>query len=251
VAKSNAGDPTFLTRWPHDEDDESAEQIQFVAAIAIARKRHVALFEAQLRNEVTNGIPRTVIDGGAVQYIRDPELVGRQWLIDLLGLPDDYLRIDGKVQPLVVYEAAPAHLKIHVSRGLMPGLYGDRSEVSVRHSGGVQIIKRQSGPAKPVAAPVQKVEQSNDTAIEQQPIEQQVTVTEHQINASPASIEKLKQQLAERNARVAEMAKAKPGNKYLTLVDRNDPRVGQAARGSDPDDHVGAGTPLPGGVKVR
>jgi hypothetical protein len=127
LKRSAAGDEKFLVRWPDAED----APIQFAEAVKLARKRFTVLFESQMRSEVVNGIPRVVIHNGEVQYQKDPELVGKPWLIELLGLPDDLLRIDGKVQPLVVYESAPSHLKIHVSRGLIPQTYGDHRTVDV------------------------------------------------------------------------------------------------------------------------
>ena len=207
-----------------------------------------------MRNEGLVGIPRVQVKDGDIVWAKNPKWIGvSDDIMVLCGLDpvrDRYLRDkDGNATPLILNESAPAHLKIALMRGLLPNLFGDKSEVSIRHSGGVQIIGRRSGPVKPapqIAEPVQQVEQQ---VIEQQPIEQT-----HPVNASAESIERLKAQLAERNARVAEMAAAKkPGassasGEYQTLAMRGDPRVGQPARIDDPDDRPHP--VLPGGHKV-
>jgi hypothetical protein len=131
LKRSAAGDEKFLVRWP-DADDAS---IQFAEAVKLARKRFTVLFESQMRSEVVNGIPRVVIHNGEVQYQKDSRFIGwsDEEMIALgFSLHERYLRdADGNAVPLVVHEAAPAHLKIHVSRALIPQTYGDHRSVAV------------------------------------------------------------------------------------------------------------------------
>ncbi|HUE11924.1 MAG TPA: hypothetical protein VMQ54_13325, partial [Steroidobacteraceae bacterium] len=159
--------PEFLTRWPNDDDDESAEQITFVQAVALARKRFTTLWEGQLRAEVSDireggGVPEFVVFNGALQFALDVRNIGLSDATMQLLYGDDFERhrflldADGNPQPLVVMRSAPAHQKIAMMRGLLPALYSEKSQVDVRHSGGVQIIGRRPAPP-PQQIPATKV----------------------------------------------------------------------------------------------
>jgi hypothetical protein len=152
IARSNAGDPEFLVDWPEGDPPQ-----QFAQLILVARKRWIALFEHQLRNECTDGIPRVQTKDGEIIWARDPKLVAdaqdpKLWTM-LHGdrpIEDTYARDErGALVQLVLLDAAPAHLKIHVSKGLMPALYGDRIDInatvrtpSVMHPGDSKRVKQ-------------------------------------------------------------------------------------------------------------
>jgi hypothetical protein len=248
LKRSNAGDPDFLIDWP-----EGDEPIQFVEAVALARKRHVALFEAQLRNEVTEGIPEVQIKDGAIVWELDRKWVGvSDDIMKLCGLDPVYHRYrrdkDGNAIPLVLATAAPAHLKIHVSRGLMPNLYGDHRtlDINAHHGGAVQVIHRrpvQQQVASPVRQAIEKAAIADDAAdddhVEAAPSVMPPDVTDSAPLDRP-DIAELKRLVAERNAKLATPAPAQPGV-YQTLAMRGDPRVAPVTRVADPDDHTGSG----------
>jgi hypothetical protein len=127
ISKSQRAPNEWMIDWPEGEPP-----LPFHQQILVARKKNVALYEHQIRDEIRNGIPEVVVYNGELAYQRDPELVGRPWLVEMLGLPDDLLRIDGRVVPLVINRAAPAHLKIFAGKGLLPAIYGDHSTVDFR-----------------------------------------------------------------------------------------------------------------------
>jgi hypothetical protein len=157
-------DSPFRLSWP-----EGSEPAYFHELIGRARARYKLLFEAQLRDEVTNGIPRVQTRDGQVVYQLDPQFVG--WSdkdMEALGfdLSERYLRDSkGNAIPLVLNESAPAHLKIHVSRALLPE-YADKRSVEFHGTmqSAVRVISDRPAPIRALPAPPQQ-----ETAPEQTP----------------------------------------------------------------------------------
>lgn len=157
---SKRGDERFLVHWP----DENAAPIFFHDAVAQARRQQIFAFEAQMRSEVTLGIPRVVLDGGRIVYREREDIIRNgdakadaETLMLLYGQPDIYLRDEhGDRVPLIVHDAAPAHLKIHVLKSLL-SVYnpGVNTDATVTIQGGVQFVGSAPRPAEITARPVE------------------------------------------------------------------------------------------------
>ena len=137
LKRSAAGDIDFLISWPEGEEPR-----QFVELVALARRYWSVKWEAQLRDELSEGIPRTVIHEGQIQYRKmDPR--DYRLLLDL-GLTaegDDWERDKhGKRIPLVVHDAAPAHSKIRGADHLLGWSESKKLDVNARVTGGILVI---------------------------------------------------------------------------------------------------------------
>jgi hypothetical protein len=104
------------------------------------------------------GFDEIITHDGAIQYQIDETLVGMDdETIDMLGLPDRYLRIDGKVQPLTVKRKASDALVLRMLSAHKPEIYGERSTLNVNMKvGGVLRLQR------PDEMPVKTLEQQSD-----------------------------------------------------------------------------------------
>jgi hypothetical protein len=138
LKRSAAGDPDFLVSWPEGEPPR-----QFVELVALARRYWSVKWEGQLRDELSEGIPRTVIHDGAIQYRKMDPRKYKEWLaLGLVDEGDDFERDKhGQRIPLVVYDAAPAHLKIRGADHLLGWSETKKLDVQQR-VGGVLIMKR-------------------------------------------------------------------------------------------------------------
>jgi hypothetical protein len=127
----------------------------------MARNMWRIKFDATLREDVERGTPRTVIHDGEIVWEKDPALLA-EWggdtpdakeRAEIFGGVFDYpykhrLNDQGKQErvPLVVYDSAPAALRQHAARSLLPEFNPpeNRSQVTT-HGGAVLII----GPNRP------------------------------------------------------------------------------------------------------
>jgi hypothetical protein len=139
LKRSAASDPDFLVSWPEGEPPR-----QFVELVALARRYWSVKWEAQLRDELSSGIPRTVIHDGQIQYVEMDPIKHRDLVALGIWDADDIWERDSKGNriPLVVHDAAPAHLKIRGADHLLGWSETKRLDVSQRISGGVLVIKR-------------------------------------------------------------------------------------------------------------
>jgi hypothetical protein len=164
LQKSRANDPRYLVRWP----DSDGAEMQFADAVVLAQRAHHFNFESRLRRDVDVGTPRVLrTQGGDVVYEIDHRLVA-EWRGDadaahtLGGIADPFYLHDaeGARIPVVLYDAAPAALRQHVARALLPGYNpADRQERDTRHSGRVLItgaVGKIAGPsyARPAVKPM-------------------------------------------------------------------------------------------------
>jgi hypothetical protein len=133
MARSKAGDPKFIVNW-------SGVEAQFAAHARSAVRMSVMMIEAQARDFALRGFEEPVVYQGEVQYQRDPELVGRPDLVELLGLPDDYLRVDGRVQIQTVTRKPSDALVTLMLRSHLK-TYADKASVDV-NVGGVLRLQR-------------------------------------------------------------------------------------------------------------
>jgi hypothetical protein len=116
IDRSRKGDPAFIVHWPSLDD----EPRQFCDLIIEARKRNIVSLEHQLRQDAHDGHDEVVIFEGAIQYKRDPGLIGKPWLVEMLGLPDDFLRDErGRVIPLTIRKPAPAALRVSAAKAYL------------------------------------------------------------------------------------------------------------------------------------
>jgi hypothetical protein len=151
LKKSAAGDPRLVMSWPKD-----SEARPFHELVVEARRKNVIVFEAAMRSEALEGIPRVVLHDGEIQYQRDPRFVG--WSdADMVALGFDlsqrYLRDkNGNAIPLVVMDSAPAHLKIHMLKSLIPQTYGEKKTLDVnnRINGSVMVLGATPVESRPV-----------------------------------------------------------------------------------------------------
>jgi hypothetical protein len=120
--------------------------------------------DATIRSAVDVGIPRVVTFQGAVQWEQDGALLA-EWggdtpeakeAAERIGGIQDYpfkhqLDENGKLArvPLVLYEPAPAALRQHVIRSLLPSEFNppEVRSISTEHSGAVLIMGANSRPA--------------------------------------------------------------------------------------------------------
>lgn len=160
IRRSYAGDPEMICTWQDVQD-------QFINHCKSARAMLVMLAEQNMVGR-SLGHKEIVIFQGQVQYRRDPALVGRKDLQDLLGVPDDLLRINGEVQPLYIDRQPSDALTIKVMESHMRKTYGQKSEVDVKHSGTVFLPR----PGDAETAPKQ-IEQAPQFEIEAVPEEDQ------------------------------------------------------------------------------
>lgn len=168
LKRSAANDPKFLVRWP---DRESEQQIQFCDAVMQARKMWRVVYDSTLREDVTIGVPEVQTFQGEVVWEKDAEALvtwggdtieAREAAERLGGLVDYPFKhrynLNGKLErvPLQVYKTAPASLRQHVARSLLPEQYNppEVRSVSTEHSSAVMIVGATRPPyAKDYAAP--------------------------------------------------------------------------------------------------
>ena len=150
LKRSGEGDPRFLVAWP---DRKSREKIQFGEAVALARRLHKVKMDATIRSAVDVGVPEVQIHDGEVLYEKDPALLA-EWGDDkeaaerIGGIVDfpykHIINAQGKREriPLVLYRPAPAALRQHVIRSLIPSEFNppEVRQVSSEHSGSVLIL---------------------------------------------------------------------------------------------------------------
>jgi hypothetical protein len=125
IRRSYAGDPAMICHW-QDQDLQLIDHMKASRAMAILMIEQQALDNALGHREIC-------IFQGRVQYMQDPMLVGRPDLIEMLDLPDDLLRIDGKVQPLYVERKASDAIVTKMLESHMRKQYGATQEINVKH----------------------------------------------------------------------------------------------------------------------
>jgi hypothetical protein len=164
--------------WP-----EGSEPQGFQAVYSRARKLSILLWESQARNEVLSDggcvTTRQVVLDGKLCYAYRPDVAPQdrddpELLQILYGITtgDALLRDDlGRLVPLEVREVspAPAHLKIHCLKSLIPSYNpAERRESDVRVAGGVMILGAppKQEPKKLIAAPQPLPANDEDAATE-------------------------------------------------------------------------------------
>jgi hypothetical protein len=169
IKRSNQGDPKFLLDFPEGDPPQ-----QFAQHIVECRKISRFNYESQMRDEVEHGIPRVLRDPSTnnIVYEQDPNYVGvSDEDMELLGLDPVFHRIQrdraGMPVPSIVYDPAPAQLKIAVLRTI-PG-YGDTKTVKLDH-----VV---SGSVLQIGAPGQEPRHVIEHVIEQiaAPVAEEVT----------------------------------------------------------------------------
>jgi hypothetical protein len=221
INRSNRGDPEFLIDWP-----EGSEPQQFAQLILVARKRYIALFEHKLRDEVMSGIPRVQIKDGEIIWARDPKLCADaldpeiwKMLHGSRAIEDTYARDEnGALVPSVIFESAPAHLKIHVSKGLMPALYGEHRTIDVNARVAASVVHVRE---KQMWTPMKQIEQQVPTQIEQ-------TIEPAPAHVAPAEWDRYAPHPDDR-ADIAEMKRAMR-HKLSRPPSLSDPRIVTDAR---------------------
>jgi hypothetical protein len=170
LRRSSEGDPKYLIRWP---DRESERRIQFADAVMQARKMWCATYDGVLRADVSIGQPRPQVWQGEQVWEKDSALL-TEWGGDTLqakqaaenlGGVVDYpykhrVGRSGKLErvPLVIYERAPASLRQHVARSMMPSQYNppENRQTSTEHTGTVLVVGASLPPyAKNYQAPME------------------------------------------------------------------------------------------------
>jgi len=154
LKRSADGDPKFLVRWP---DRESEQQIQFCDAVMQARRMWRVVFDSTLRQDVTLGVAEVQTFAGEVVWEKDAELLV-EWGGDTIEAREAAERLGGIVDypykhrynergklervPLTVYKPAPASLRQHVARSLLPEQYNppEVRTMSTEHTGAVLVI---------------------------------------------------------------------------------------------------------------
>jgi hypothetical protein len=112
------------------------KNLTFKKAMNMARKcATVSIISQSLEERVLNGTLEEVFHHGQPTWVEDEELVlfGEKFALDVLGMPDMYKRdADGNRIVRTRRVPAPAQLVAEFARANMPGVYGTRSEVTMR-----------------------------------------------------------------------------------------------------------------------
>jgi hypothetical protein len=127
-----------------------------------AVSRSVEDIEAAARDRALNGTYTVAQYRGETVYKRDPSLIGKPWLVDMLGLPDDLLRdANGNLVPELVWTPPATDLVLgilaaHSSR------YKKQSKIDIdmnaRVTGGLLIAEAPSPKIFQRPAPVPVIE---------------------------------------------------------------------------------------------
>ncbi len=137
VKASSEGDELFLVEW-------QGETKGFHEQVSRARALYALSLDHTLRSEVLNGIPKTVVHDGKVQY--QPHPVLQFWSDKDLeafgyGPSDRFLKDEhGAPIPLTVMETAPAHLKIAAAQKYLG--WRDAKTVDMRVHGETTVTVR-------------------------------------------------------------------------------------------------------------
>ncbi|SRR5579871_6552461 len=134
-----------------------------------AISRSIEDIEAAARDRALNGVWQPAMYKGQTVYKRDPELIGRPDLVELLGLPDDLLRdpVTGLPQPELVWTPPATDLVLGVlAANSNRYKRQSRIELDARVSGGVvhavaqspKMVDTAPAPAPAIAAPVPQIE---------------------------------------------------------------------------------------------
>jgi hypothetical protein len=169
LKRSGEGDTKYLVAWP----DKKARKIQFCDAVVLARRLHKVKMDATIRSACDVGIPEVQMHDGAVLYEKDAALLA-EWGDDkeaaeriggVIDFPYKHIiNEQGKREriPLVLYRPAPAALRQHVIRSLIPSEFNppEHRVTSTEHSGSVLILNANRPPyAKDYQAPPSPIKQ--------------------------------------------------------------------------------------------
>ena len=149
LKRSGDGDPRYLVRWP----DKKAQKIQFCDAVVLARRLHKIKMDATIRSAVDVGVPEVQMHDGEMLFEKDLALLA-EWgddkdAAERIGGVVDFpykhiINAQGKREriPLVIYRPAPAALRQHVIRSLIPSEYNppEVRSISTEHSGSVLVL---------------------------------------------------------------------------------------------------------------
>lgn len=140
LAKRNGVNVRTLFMWMRDKsltlNYMGRENITFGQAMGMARNVMKAVTVGRtLEDYVLNGRRVEVWHHGRPQFEEDEELVklGEDFVRDVLGLPDMYKRdLNGNRVIATRVEYAPAQLIEKYASANMPGVYGNKSEVTMK-----------------------------------------------------------------------------------------------------------------------
>jgi hypothetical protein len=224
LKRSAAGDPVFVLNWPNDSD----EPRQFIDLVATAKLYWRSKWESQLRSELSEGIPRVIVHEGEVQFRKLDPIKYR----DLLELgcidKDDIWERDenGQRIPLVIYDAAPAHLKIRGAEHLLGWREGPKTlDINQKISGGVMIIGAKKQAESALVADLRR-----------RLAELEANGPANPHPSAPVAVGRPSDEPPAMGTRPAPLRKALP-------APTKEPRGGER-------DHIGAGVVPPGGFKM-
>ena len=125
IKASQEGIPGYMVRYL-DED------MTFAEACGSARRVHSMQVRSSFEQYCLTGWAEVVTHDGAIQYQKDPALIGKPWLVELLGLPDDYLRNSkGEVLPLTVVRKPSDAAVLRFLEGADPDFYRPSSTQNI------------------------------------------------------------------------------------------------------------------------
>jgi hypothetical protein len=170
-AQSQGDNPSeWFFSYP-DDDDEPRWFHELVRATITAS---VGDIEAAARQRARDGVFTDAKFQGRTVYKQDPELINQPDLVELLGLPDDLLRINGKLVPEQTWVPPATDLVLGILAA-HSRTYSKRStvdlNVNARVNGGVKVIPMFAPPPPAIEAPLPVLEilQSADAVTDTDP----------------------------------------------------------------------------------
>ncbi|MCG2629729.1 hypothetical protein L6654_24195 [Bradyrhizobium sp. WYCCWR 13023] len=160
LTSSQRGEPGFIV-----EEFAGEANIPLHDAMRFARKIAVLSAVQRMEHRALNGHEEAVFFRGQPTWVEDERYAGLdQETLEILGLPDRYLRIDGRRVQHTMHVQPPVALVLAVAAANTK-LYAQRQEINVnQRNSGVQVVEHRYGQSSGVALPAVQ-----PTAIEPSP----------------------------------------------------------------------------------
>lgn len=152
MAQSSKGHPDFVIEFME-------ETLQFADAIKAARRIALINLAGKFEHRMYNGHDEPVFFQGKPTWVEDESLVGLDdETLKILGLPDRFLRVNGKRVQHVIHHEPPIAGQIKILEAHFKQ-YAQKSELNINQkvSGGVTVVDARKPKTQALPLPVAQI----------------------------------------------------------------------------------------------